>query len=147
MAHGLELGAQIKEKDKKLKTILPFHYSTQPIIPTYPVKNKIIYQHFEWAQIITFGLRLKNDKLFWKILYSEMNKEKEDTGKKNAKTAKSSVKSKSVVTDERIKFVIGILYYRFCFISSAGLRSIPLLVENWSQHCWFRYSFRTGYSR
>ena len=42
-----------------------------------------------------------------------MNKEKEDTGKKNAKTAKSSVKSKSVVTDERIKFVIGILITGF----------------------------------
>ncbi len=42
-----------------------------------------------------------------------MNKEKEDTGKKNSKTAKSSVKTKSVVTDERIKFVIGILITGF----------------------------------
>jgi DNA segregation ATPase FtsK/SpoIIIE, S-DNA-T family len=42
-----------------------------------------------------------------------MNKEKEDTGKKNAKTGKSSVKSKSIVTDERIKFVIGILITGF----------------------------------
>jgi len=42
-----------------------------------------------------------------------MNKEKEDAGKKNAKTAKSSVKAKSIVTDERIKFVIGILITGF----------------------------------
>ena len=42
-----------------------------------------------------------------------MNKEKEDAGKKNAKPAKSSVKSKSFVTDERIKFVIGILITGF----------------------------------
>jgi S-DNA-T family DNA segregation ATPase FtsK/SpoIIIE len=42
-----------------------------------------------------------------------MNKEKEDAGKKNAKTVKSSVKAKSIVTDERIKFVIGILITGF----------------------------------
>src|SRR5664280_1836452 len=42
-----------------------------------------------------------------------MNKEKEDAGKKNAKTAKSSVKAKSIVTDERIKFVIGMLITGF----------------------------------
>ena len=42
-----------------------------------------------------------------------MNKEKEDTGKKNTKTSKSSVKTKSFITDERIKFVIGILITGF----------------------------------
>lgn len=42
-----------------------------------------------------------------------MNKEKEDTGKKNGRTAKGSVKSKSFFTDERIKFVIGILITGF----------------------------------
>ncbi|MGD0756864.1 MAG: DNA translocase FtsK 4TM domain-containing protein [Bacteroidales bacterium] len=42
-----------------------------------------------------------------------MNKEKEDTGKKNTKTTKSSVKNKSFITDERIKFVIGILITGF----------------------------------
>jgi S-DNA-T family DNA segregation ATPase FtsK/SpoIIIE len=42
-----------------------------------------------------------------------MTKEKEDTGKKNAKASKSAVKSKSFFTDERIKFVIGILITGF----------------------------------
>ena len=42
-----------------------------------------------------------------------MTKEKEDTGKKNTKTTKESVKSKSFLTDERIKFVIGILITGF----------------------------------
>ncbi len=42
-----------------------------------------------------------------------MTKEKEDTGKKNTKTAKSLIKSKSFFTDERIKFVIGILICGF----------------------------------
>jgi S-DNA-T family DNA segregation ATPase FtsK/SpoIIIE len=42
-----------------------------------------------------------------------MNKEKEDTGKKNTKTTKSSVKNKSFITDERVKFVIGILITGF----------------------------------
>jgi len=42
-----------------------------------------------------------------------MNKEKEDTGKKNTKTSKSSVRTKSFITDERIKFVIGILITGF----------------------------------
>ena len=42
-----------------------------------------------------------------------MNKEKEDTGKKSTKTPKSSVKNKSFFTDERIKFVIGILITGF----------------------------------
>ena len=42
-----------------------------------------------------------------------MTKEKEDTGKKNTKTTKSTVKSKSFLTDERIKFVIGILITGF----------------------------------
>jgi len=38
-----------------------------------------------------------------------MTKEKEDTSKKNAKTTKGSSKSKNFFTDERIKFVFGIL--------------------------------------
>ncbi len=42
-----------------------------------------------------------------------MNKEKEDTGKKNSKSTKSPVKTKSFLTDERIKFVIGILITGF----------------------------------
>ena len=42
-----------------------------------------------------------------------MNKEKEDIGKKNTKTTKSPVKTKSFITDERIKFVIGILITGF----------------------------------
>lgn len=42
-----------------------------------------------------------------------MTKEKEDTGKKNTKTTKSLIKSKSFFTDERIKFVIGILFCGF----------------------------------
>jgi S-DNA-T family DNA segregation ATPase FtsK/SpoIIIE len=42
-----------------------------------------------------------------------MNKEKEDTGKKNTKPTKGSVKTKSFLTDERIKFVIGILITGF----------------------------------
>jgi DNA segregation ATPase FtsK/SpoIIIE, S-DNA-T family len=42
-----------------------------------------------------------------------MNKEKEDAGKKTTKTTKGSVKSKSFITDERIKFVIGILITGF----------------------------------
>jgi S-DNA-T family DNA segregation ATPase FtsK/SpoIIIE len=42
-----------------------------------------------------------------------MNKEKEDTGKKNTKPQKSSVKSKSFFTDERIKFLMGILFCGF----------------------------------
>ena len=44
-----------------------------------------------------------------------MNKEKEESGKKGTKTAKGSVKSKSFFTDERIKFVIGILITGFAF--------------------------------
>ena len=38
-----------------------------------------------------------------------MTKEKEDTGKKNTKAPKGTVKKKSFFTDERIKFIIGIL--------------------------------------
>jgi S-DNA-T family DNA segregation ATPase FtsK/SpoIIIE len=38
-----------------------------------------------------------------------MNKEKEDVSKKSTKAAKGSEKSKSFLTDERIKFVFGIL--------------------------------------
>jgi len=42
-----------------------------------------------------------------------MNKEKEDVGKKSKKAAKGSEKSKSFFTDERIKFVTGILITGF----------------------------------
>ena len=42
-----------------------------------------------------------------------MSKEKEEAGKKSTKTAKGSEKSKSFFTDERIKFVIGILITGF----------------------------------
>ena len=44
-----------------------------------------------------------------------MNKEKEEAGKKSTKTAKGSEKSKSFFTDERIKFVSGILITGFAF--------------------------------
>jgi DNA segregation ATPase FtsK/SpoIIIE, S-DNA-T family len=42
-----------------------------------------------------------------------MTKEKEDTGKKNAKNPKGSAKKSSFLTDERIKFIIGILISGF----------------------------------
>ena len=42
-----------------------------------------------------------------------MNKEKEEVGKKSTKAAKGSEKSKSSLTDERIKFVFGILVTGF----------------------------------
>jgi len=42
-----------------------------------------------------------------------MTKEKEDTGKKNTKAPKGTVKKKSFFTDERIKFIIGILITGF----------------------------------
>lgn len=42
-----------------------------------------------------------------------MNKEKEDSGKKNPKTPKNESKRKSFLTDERIKFVLGILITGF----------------------------------
>ena len=44
-----------------------------------------------------------------------MTKDKEEAGKKNAKNAKGSVKSKSFFTDERIKFIAGILVTGFAF--------------------------------
>jgi S-DNA-T family DNA segregation ATPase FtsK/SpoIIIE len=80
-----------------------------------------------------------------------MNKEKEDTGKKNTKTTKSSGKPKSFITDERIKFVIGILITGFALylllacvaylfwwktdlsISDSDILSGPdIAVKNWS---------------
>jgi S-DNA-T family DNA segregation ATPase FtsK/SpoIIIE len=80
-----------------------------------------------------------------------MNKEKEDTGKKNIKTTKSSGKTKSFFTDERIKFVIGILITGFALylllacvaylfwwktdlsISDSDILSGPdIAVKNWS---------------
>ncbi len=42
-----------------------------------------------------------------------MNKEKEEVGKKSTKTSKNPVKSKSFITDERIKFVLGFLITGF----------------------------------
>jgi len=42
-----------------------------------------------------------------------MTKEKEDTGKKNTKTPKGPAKTKTFLTDERIKFVLGILISGF----------------------------------
>jgi S-DNA-T family DNA segregation ATPase FtsK/SpoIIIE len=42
-----------------------------------------------------------------------MSKEKEESGRKSSKTAKGSQKSKSFFTDERIKFVFGILITGF----------------------------------
>lgn len=42
-----------------------------------------------------------------------MNKEKEEVGKKSTKTTKGSEKSKSFFSDERIKFVMGILITGF----------------------------------
>jgi S-DNA-T family DNA segregation ATPase FtsK/SpoIIIE len=44
-----------------------------------------------------------------------MNKEKEEVGKKSTKAAKGSEKSKSFFTDERIRFVTGILITGFAF--------------------------------
>jgi S-DNA-T family DNA segregation ATPase FtsK/SpoIIIE len=80
-----------------------------------------------------------------------MNKEKEDSGKKNTKTTKSSGKTKSFITDERIKFVIGILITGFALylllacvaylfwwktdlsISDSDILSGPdIAVKNWS---------------
>ena len=80
-----------------------------------------------------------------------MNKEKEDTGKKNTKPTKSSGKTKSFITDERIKFVIGILITGFALylllacvaylfwwktdlsISDSDIVSGPdIAVKNWS---------------
>src|ERR1035437_10337146 len=42
-----------------------------------------------------------------------MDKEKEETGKKSTKAAKSPKKSKSFFTDERIRFLTGILFTGF----------------------------------
>ena len=42
-----------------------------------------------------------------------MTKEKEDTGKKNTKKEKGSAKKSSFLTDERIKFIFGILISGF----------------------------------
>ena len=44
-----------------------------------------------------------------------MTKEKEEAGKKNTKNAKGSEKSKPFFTDERIKFIAGILITGFAF--------------------------------
>lgn len=44
-----------------------------------------------------------------------MSKATDDGGKKSSKTSKSPVKSKSFFTDERIKFIIGILVAGFAF--------------------------------
>jgi S-DNA-T family DNA segregation ATPase FtsK/SpoIIIE len=80
-----------------------------------------------------------------------MNKEKEEVGKKSTKTTKGSVKTKSFFTDERIKFVMGILVTGFALylllacvsylfwwktdfsIPDADVVSGPdIVVKNWS---------------
>jgi DNA segregation ATPase FtsK/SpoIIIE, S-DNA-T family len=48
-----------------------------------------------------------------KLPHQLMSKEKEDTGKKNSKSTKSPSKKRSFFSDERIKFVIGILITGF----------------------------------
>ncbi len=96
------------------------------------------------TKIITFGL--PNDKYA-----SAMTKEKEEAGKKSSKAAKGPVKSKSFLTDERIKFIFGILITGFAFylllacisylFSWKADQSLPLkdvvsgpevVVKNWS---------------
>lgn len=44
-----------------------------------------------------------------------MTKEKEEAPRKSTKNAKGSVKSKSFFTDERIKFIVGIIFTGFAF--------------------------------
>jgi hypothetical protein len=44
-----------------------------------------------------------------------MTKEKEEAGKKSTKNTKGSEKSKPFFTDERIKFITGILITGFAF--------------------------------
>jgi len=80
-----------------------------------------------------------------------MNKEKEEGSKKNTKSTKSSVKSKSFFTDERIKFIIGILISGFALYlllacvsyllwwktdlstpDSAVISGPEIVVKNWS---------------
>jgi DNA segregation ATPase FtsK/SpoIIIE, S-DNA-T family len=80
-----------------------------------------------------------------------MSKEKEDTGKKTKPAAKNTVKSKSFLTDERIKFLFGILITGFALylllacvaylfwwktdlsISDSDIVSGPdIAVKNWS---------------
>ena len=80
-----------------------------------------------------------------------MSKEKEDTGKKTKTPAKNTVKSKSFLTDERIKFLFGILITGFALylllacvaylfwwktdlsIADADIVSGPdIAVKNWS---------------
>ncbi len=95
-------------------------------------------------KIITFGLPNKK-------YATAMSKEKEEAGKKSSKSAKGSVKSKSFFTDERIKFILGILITGFAFylllacisylFSWKADQSLPLsnvvsgpevVVKNWS---------------
>jgi len=57
-------------------------------------------------------LRFKKRKLVYKF-QAEMNKEKEEAGKKSTITPKSSGKSKSFFSDDRIRFVTGILITGF----------------------------------
>ncbi|MCX6327100.1 MAG: DNA translocase FtsK 4TM domain-containing protein [Bacteroidia bacterium] len=80
-----------------------------------------------------------------------MNKEQEEVGKKNTKIAKGSEKSKSFLTDERIKFVIGFLVTGFALYlllacvsylfwwkfddslaNSAVVSGADIKVKNWS---------------
>ncbi len=73
-----------------------------------------------------------------------MNKVKDESGKKNPK--KASQKSKSFFTDERIRFLFGILDHRFCFIPPAGMHLLSLLVENRSEFSRFQCDLRIGCS-
>ncbi len=80
-----------------------------------------------------------------------MNKIKEEVGKKSPKTAKTTGKSRSAISDERIKFIIGILITGFAFYlllacvaylfwwktdqslpDSAVLSGPEIAVKNWS---------------
>jgi len=73
-----------------------------------------------------------------------MNKEKEEALKKNTKAAKGSQKSKSFLSDERIKFVIGILFTGFALYlllacvsylfwwKADQVLSSDIKVKNWS---------------
>ena len=65
---------------------------------------------------------------------NEMSKEKEDSGKKNTKATKDPVKAKSFLTDERIKFVFGILITGFALYLLLACVCLPVLVENRPEH-------------
>src|SRR5450759_5631972 len=96
-----------------------------------------------------------------------MTKEKEENSKKASKTAKSSAKSKSFFSDERIKFVIGILITGFAlylliacvsylfwwkadlsFDNSDTISGADIVVKNWggkSGHFLARMIIKNGF--